>query len=68
MPAKELESVKGLQGFWHATFGDWFDKATLATLCHKGISPNYRTTNTRMVNCPKCRELLKNSKVVAGAK
>ncbi|KKL11683.1 hypothetical protein LCGC14_2543310 [marine sediment metagenome] len=55
-----MESVKGLQGYWHATDGSWKDDGK-KTLCGKGISPNYYRTDTKIVNCPigkkKLREL-----------
>ena len=59
-----MEAVKGLQGRWHATMGDWYDGNSLRTLCGRGISPNYRRFNEqdvrRVVNCPKCHEILKD--------
>ena len=34
-----MEAVKGLQGHWHATQGDWYDGGSLRTLCGRGGSP-----------------------------
>jgi DNA-directed RNA polymerase subunit RPC12/RpoP len=57
-----MEAVKGLQGWWHYTNGEW-DKTgnKLKTLCGKSISPNFRIITEldakRGVNCPKCRIL-----------
>jgi len=62
-----MEAVKGLQGYWHATMGDWVQYGEgrgnkLQALCGKGVSPNYRRVNEKdirqVVNCPKCREKL----------
>ena len=54
----ELEAVKGLQGFWHATKGGW-DKTgnKLRTLCGTSISPNCRrlTGIKRVLDCTQCR-------------
>lgn len=57
----ELEAVKGLQGFWHATKGEWDGTGNkLKTLCGASISPNYRRFSSikRVVNCQKCRDIL----------
>ena len=57
-----MEAVKGLQGNWHATEGDWYDGGSLRTLCSRGISPNFRRFNQqdvrRIVNCSKCKDIL----------
>lgn len=57
-----MEAVKGLQGYWHATQGDWFDRGSLRTLCNRGIGPSFRRFGQedvkRVVNCPKCRKAL----------
>ena len=52
-----MESVKGLQGYWHATDGSWTSGGNkLKTLCGRGISPNFRDTeDTTLVNCPSCQ-------------
>ena len=56
----ELEAVKGLQGSWHATFGEWDGHSKLKTLCGTSISPNYRRFSSikRVINCSKCREAM----------
>lgn len=59
-----MEAVKGLQGYWHATKGDYHPTGDgLKTLCGKSISPNFRRFNERdvrrVVNCPKCKQKLK---------
>lgn len=58
-----MEAVKGLQGRWHATEGEWDNSGNkLKTLCGVSISPNYRRFNEKdakgVVECPKCREAL----------
>ena len=57
-----MEAVKGVQGFWHATEGDWYDGGSLRTLCGRGVPPNFRRFNQydvrRTVNCPKCKGVL----------
>lgn len=54
-----MEAVKGLQGYWHATNGDWHNNGGLKVLCGRSISPNFRRFNQRdvgrVVNCTKCR-------------
>ncbi len=57
---EELEYIKGLQGRWHITLGNWDNHDKLKTLCGTGISPNYRrmslNTEARKNLCPKCKE------------
>lgn len=52
-----MEAVKGVQGYWHATNGDWLNQG-LKTFCNRSISPNYRRTDEkdarRVITCPKC--------------
>ncbi len=55
-----LEAVRGMQGHWHASRGDWHrDGDRLLALCKVGVSPRYRQEDLNLVNCPKCKELLK---------
>lgn len=60
----EMEAVKGEQGYWHATKGDWHDGGSLRTLCGRGVGPHYRRFTAKSVkgavNCPKCKEKLKS--------
>lgn len=52
-----LEAVKGLQGNWHGTNGEWDETGNkLTTLCGTSISPNYRRFGG--ISCEKCREVL----------
>jgi len=54
-----MQSVKGLQGYWHATTGVWATGGNqLLALCRRGISPNNRRMDTRKVDCPKCLMIL----------
>jgi hypothetical protein len=55
----QLATVKGLQGYTHATLNVWDDSHDkLIALCGHSISPNYRTKNINSVNCIKCMRKL----------
>ena len=49
-----MQSVKAIQGYWHATTGDWATDHQLSALCGRPISPNYRRKDTRKVDCLRC--------------
>lgn len=61
MKLKELETVKGLQGFRHLTKGIW-DKTgnKLKTLCGTSISPNYLSNyrSGQYLGCNKCEAII----------
>jgi len=59
-----VEAVKGLQGQWHLTDGEWDGTGTkLKTFCGTGISPNYRRFTPSLFHlklCKVCRSKYKD--------
>ncbi len=57
---KELETVRGLQGFRHLTGGEWDSSGNkLKTLCGTSISPNFRSNyhSNLYLGCSKCEAI-----------
>jgi len=58
---KEIQGVKGLQGYWHIANGSW-DKShnKVRTLCGVSVSPSNRDIPLKLdkVDCPHCKTIL----------
>lgn len=52
-----IEAVKGLQGQWHLTYGE-FDSTgnKLTTLCGTSISPNFRRFGKSVLKMKLCKD------------
>ena len=57
-----VEAVKGQQGRWHLSFGEWENKrgeeSKLSTACRSAVAPGFRRRNLTLVNCLDCEEVL----------
>ena len=56
---QELDSVRGIGIYWHATYNIPFGKNKLATLCKYSISSIHRMKGTDLVDCPNCLKRIK---------